>query len=83
MSGMASYFPHRALCEQKGRFFGGLERPKTLTFQMLAEHPTYAPRILDHFSRELYIPGHQACLWLAASLHREGGRKARKNACLR
>jgi hypothetical protein len=75
---MDSLFPHRAIYQQKTQVFGSKPSQKTLKFQELAEHATYAPRILDHSSRELYIPGHQAFLRLGFSTPGGGSKSKEK-----
>jgi len=75
---MVFCFPHRAICQQKSQVYGHSSRDKTVKFQMLADHPTYAPRILDQSSRELYIPGHQAFLRLGFSTPGGGSKSKEK-----
>jgi hypothetical protein len=49
-----------------------------LIFQLLAKQPTYASRILDQPSQELYIPAHGVPFGLLALSTPAGGAKSKE-----
>jgi hypothetical protein len=59
-------------------FWTLLRHLKTQYFQMLAERPTYATRILDQTTRELYIPASQAKPLAGALSTPAGGAKSKE-----
>jgi hypothetical protein len=70
--------PKAYYTSKKLGFCQALHPAKTLKFQMLMEWLTKRPRILDQTTQELYIPGHQACLWLGALSTPGGGSKSKE-----
>jgi hypothetical protein len=49
-------FSPPGFCQRESQVFPAQTARKILTFQMLAAGPTYARRILDQTTQELYIP---------------------------
>jgi hypothetical protein len=73
-----SRFPQPAFTSKKLGFCAPQGRLKTLKFQALAKQPTYASRILDQLSQELYIPDHGVPFGLLALSTPSGGAKSKE-----
>jgi hypothetical protein len=73
-----SRFSQPVFASEKLGFCAPRWRLKTLEFQVLAKQPTYACRILDQPSQELYIPDHGVPFGLLALSTPAGGAKSKE-----